>query len=91
MITVKADDRRRVMLPGTKPKQEFRFLEREDGTIMLTPLTKEKAMPKVAARPTGKTSPPPKVRFIKRGRYTVGHTDKHVSLETIKELLAEFP
>ncbi len=33
----------------------------------------------------------PTVRFVKRGRYTVGHTDKHVSLETIKELLAEFP
>jgi hypothetical protein len=30
-----------------------------------------------------------KVKFIKKDGFTVGHTSKQVSLETIKELLAE--
>jgi hypothetical protein len=36
-------------------------------------------------------SRPAKVRFQKRGDYTVGVFDKPVSLAAIKEALAEFP
>jgi hypothetical protein len=89
MIKVKTDDRRRVVLPGAKPKQEFTYLERKNGTVILTPvkLAKEEAM----VDTWEKLGPPPTVKFIKKDGYTVGHTDKRVSLETIKELLAEFP
>ena len=31
------------------------------------------------------------MKFIKKNGFTVGHTDRQVSLETIKELLSEFP
>jgi hypothetical protein len=39
MITVKADDRRRVQIPGIKAGQVF-SLEDEDGKVVLTPLKK---------------------------------------------------
>jgi hypothetical protein len=39
MITVKADDRRRVQIPGIKSGQVF-ALEDHDGTVTLTPLKK---------------------------------------------------
>jgi hypothetical protein len=31
---------------------------------------------------------PTKVRFVKRGRYTVGETDRPVDMKAVKELLA---
>ena len=36
-------------------------------------------------------SSPAKVRFEKRGGYTVGVSDQPISLTAIKEVLAEFP
>ena len=36
-------------------------------------------------------SSPAKVRFEKRGGYTVGVSDQPISLAAIKEVLAEFP
>jgi hypothetical protein len=39
MITVKADDRRRVQIPGIKAGQVF-SLEDEGGKVVLTPLKK---------------------------------------------------
>lgn len=42
MITVKADDRRRVQIPGIKAGQVF-ALEDEGGKVVLTPLKKTEA------------------------------------------------
>ena len=42
MITVKADDRRRVQIPGIKAGQVF-SLEDEGGRVVLTPLKKVEA------------------------------------------------
>gem|GEM_PF-3205005 len=77
MITVKADNRRRVQIPGIKAGQVF-ALEDEGGKVTLTPL--QKAEPK-----------PGTVEFVKKDGYTVGVTDRTVSMETIKKLLSEFP
>ncbi|HZV32982.1 MAG TPA: hypothetical protein VFB72_00265, partial [Verrucomicrobiae bacterium] len=38
MITVKADDKRRVVLPDIKPGQIFAFTPNPDGTITLSPV-----------------------------------------------------
>lgn len=35
--------------------------------------------------------PPPKFKLVKEDGYTVIETDRRVSLDTIKELLADFP
>ena len=78
MHTIVADKTKRVRIPDAKPGQVFAFTNNGDGTRTLTEI-----------KPVEPTRS--KVKFIKRGRYTVGHTDKQVSLETIKELLSEFP
>jgi hypothetical protein len=90
MITVKTDDRRRVVLPGAKPRQEFTYRERENGTVILTPVKPANADDQEAGNGQMSGSPPT-VKFIKKDGYTVGHTHKQVSMETIKQLLAEFP
>ena len=93
MIRVKADDRRRVVLPGAKPRQEFAYLERENGKVILTPIRpvkpKRPARASIATAP--KPGPPTRVRFVKRGRYTVGVSDRPVDMQVVKELLADFP
>ncbi|HEX3800983.1 MAG TPA: hypothetical protein VH413_19990 [Verrucomicrobiae bacterium] len=81
MITVKADNRRRVQLPGAKPGQVFVFESASEGHFTLT-LVKPVEQPE---------SRPAKVKFVKRGRYTVGESDVPVKIEAVKELLAEFP
>jgi hypothetical protein len=93
MITVKADDRRRVVLPGAKPSQEFTYLERKNGEVILTPvkLAKPEEHANGSAKTRRKPGPPPKVRFEKRGRYTVGVSGRPVDMKAVKELLAEFP
>lgn len=45
MQTLKADDRRRVMLPDAKPGQVYAY-ENASGTITLTPVKKEESKPK---------------------------------------------
>jgi hypothetical protein len=81
METVKADNKQRVRIPDIKPGQVFALEINPSGTVITLHQVK-----KVESEER-----PSKVRFVKRGRYTVGHTDKQVSPETIKELLSEFP
>ena len=38
MVTVKTDERRRVVLPGIEPGKVFAFTPNSDGTITLAPL-----------------------------------------------------
>ena len=80
MMTVKADKRGRVQLPGTKPGQVFAFADEGNGQVTLT-LVK----PVVENRPTAK------VRFIKEDGFTVGVSDRPVDEEALKQALAEFP
>jgi hypothetical protein len=77
MKTVTVDDYQRIRLPDAKPRTKFSY-EVRDGTVTLTPLVP-------------KEPPPAKVRFEKRGNYTVGVTGRPISLEAIKAALAEFP
>jgi hypothetical protein len=89
MITIKADDRRRVMLPGAKPRQKFRFLELENGTITLTPVKPVK--PHKEEDALEKPRPAPKFKLTKQDGFTVIETDRQVSQKTINELLSELP
>lgn len=82
MVTLKADDRGRVKLPGIKPGQIFAFDESGNGILKLTPVKPVEPV----------EEPPVKVRFEKRGRYTVGVTDRGpISEAALKEALADFP
>ena len=81
METVKTDDRRRVQLRDAKPGQVFAYESTAEGIISLTPVKKIEA---AAERPA-------KVRFEKRGRFTVAITDRPINEQAIKELLADFP
>ena len=38
MMTIKADDRRRVQIPGIKPGQVFAYADNGDGSITLAPV-----------------------------------------------------
>jgi hypothetical protein len=82
-----------VVLPGAKPKQEFTYLERENGMVILTPIkpAKEESRARTSGETRIKPGPPPKVRFEKRGRYTVGVSNRPVDMNAVRELLAEFP
>ena len=78
METVKADNYKRVRLPDAKPGQVFVYVDNGNGSITLTPVK------------PGETESP-KFKLVKEQGFTVIETDRHVSLETIKELLSEFP
>lgn len=81
MVTVKADNRRRVQLPDAKPGQVFAYSSDGDGRISLVEVQPKAESPVKRA----------KVRFEKRGRFTAAFTDRPINEEAIKELLAEFP
>lgn len=78
MKTLTMDDYNRVRLPDVKPRQVFAHEKEASGRIILTPLAPVE--PK-----------PAKVRFEKRGRYTVGVLDREINEQAIKEALADFP
>jgi hypothetical protein len=79
MKTLKVDAHRRVIIPGAKPGQVFAFENNGGGRLTLT-----EVQPVQDSRPA-------KVRFEKRGRYTVGVTDRPINMDAVKELLADFP
>ena len=81
MITTKADDRKRVVVPHVKPGHVYAVQDNPDGSITLTEVKP------VKKRETG----PVKVRFEKRGRYTVGVSDRPINMEVVNQLLKEFP
>ena len=78
MQTAKVDDRRRVYLASAKPGEVFAVEASPDGGFRLTKLEP------VAQRPA-------KVRFKKRGRFTVGIVDRPINEQALEEALKEFP
>ena len=78
VITTKADARKRVVIPQAKPGQVYAVQGEPDGIITLSPV---KPIEPVSS----------KYKLVKKDGYTVIETDRQVSLETIKELLSEFP
>ena len=77
MKTLTVDDYQRIRLPDTKPRTKFAYEKDSNDRITLTKL--EPAPER-----------PAKVRFEKRNGRTVGVTDRPISLQAIKEALAEF-
>jgi hypothetical protein len=78
MKTLTVDDYHRVRLPDVEPRTKFACQTDAHGRITLTRL--EPAHDR-----------PAKVRFVRRNGRTVGVTDRPISLQAIKEALAEFP
>jgi hypothetical protein len=78
MKTLTVDDYNRVRLPDVNPRHVFAREKEASGRIILTPLAPVE--PK-----------PAKVRFEKRGRYTVDVLDREINGQAIKEALADFP
>ena len=78
MILVADDKGRLASREFFTPKQAFNVSKESDGSIRVVELEE-------------KPLRPAKVRFEKRNGRTVGVSDRKVSLETIKELLADFP
>ena len=78
MKTLTVDDYQRVRLPDVAPRTKFAYEKDAHGRIMLTKLEPARERPA-------------KVRFEKRNGRTVGVTDRPISLQAIKEALAEFP
>ena len=78
MILVADDKGRLASREFFTPKQAFNVSKESDGSIRVVELEE-------------KPLRPANVRFVKENGYTVGISDRTVSLETIKELLAEFP
>lgn len=80
MATAKVDKQQRIRIPGVKPGQVFTVENLDNGVIRLTEVKSPK--PK---------NPQAKVRFVKRGEYTVGVLSKPVDMNAVKEMLSEFP
>lgn len=79
MKTLTVDDYNRVRLPDVKPRQVIAHEKEAGGRIILTPV--EPVAPKAA-----------KVRFEKRGGYTVGVIEGVEFNETaLKQEISEFP
>ena len=78
MKTLTVDDYQRVRLPDVEPRTKFAYEKDDCGRITLTKLEPAQALPA-------------KVRFVKRNGRTVAVTDRPISLQAIKETLAQFP
>ena len=78
-MTATADAKRRIYLKAVKPGDRFDVQESSKGIFVLRRL-----------EPVGKGKAA-KIRFEKRGRFTVGVLDRPVDMEAVKELLADFP
>ena len=77
-MIVTADAKKRVVLPVAKPGDSFDVEVSGEGTCVLRRLD--------TAR-----SRPAKVRFKKRGRFTVGILDRQINEAALREALTEFP
>ena len=78
MITAKADNRKRLVVPLAKPGQVYAVGENADGSFTLT-----------AVMPTQETNP--KCRLAKEDGFTVVVPGQPINEPAIKELLADFP
>ena len=79
-MTITADAKKRVRLGLAKPGDRFDVQVTGDGAFILRRL-----------EPVKKPDRPTKVRFEKRGGYTVGVTDRPINEEALKEAPADFP
>ena len=77
MIVI-ADAKKRVVLPVAKPGESFDVEASGEGTFVLRGLN----------APRSRTA---RVRFQKRGRFTVGILSKSINDVALREALAEFP
>ena len=76
-MTVIADNKKRVVLTNAKPGDRFDVQVSANGYVLqkLEPLQPR----------------PAKVRFEKRGRYTVAIADQAINEQGLQEALGEFP
>ena len=81
MNAIKVDDAHRIQLAVLAPGDLY-----EPEIVSADEITLRRV-----SESSGTASRPAKVSFEKRGGYTVGVSDQPVSLEAIKEALAEFP
>ena len=81
-MSVTVDDRKRVVLPGAKPGEEFDVQVSGQGVFILRRL-----------EPVKLKGPRPAklLRFEKRGRFTVAVLDRPIDERALKEALADFP
>jgi hypothetical protein len=79
VMTVVADNKKRVTLRLAKPGDRFDVQISPGGKFILTKL-----------EPVRET-PPAKVRIEQRGQYHVGVLDRPIDEEALKEALADFP
>ena len=78
-MTETVDSKKRVILFGANPGDRFDVQVQADGCYILTKLPRVPAFSRA------------KVRFVKRGKYTVGVTDRPLNMGAVKKLLANFP
>jgi len=76
-MTVIADNKKRVVLPAAKPGDRFDIQVSGNGFLLrkLEPVKRK----------------PAKVRFEKRGRFTVAIADQPINEEALREALTDFP
>ena len=76
-MTVIADNKKRVVLPTAKPGDRFDVEVSGEGFFLrrLEPLERK----------------PTKVRFEKRGQFTVAIADQPINGQALREALADFP
>jgi len=72
-----ADNKRRVVLPSAKPGDRFDMQVSAEGFLL-------RKLKPVKSRPA-------RVRFEKRGRFTVAIADQPMSEQALREALADFP
>jgi hypothetical protein len=77
-MSVTVDSKKRVILPGAKPGEEFDVQATGDGIFVL------RRLQPVQDRPI-------KGRLVKRGKYTVCVTDRPIDMAALNEALADFP
>ena len=77
MVTLKADNRRRVQLPDAQPGDVFAY-ERHGQTRMLTPVEP------IQSRPA-------KVTVKRQSGFSVGVLDREMNAVELERALAEFP
>jgi hypothetical protein len=78
MITTKADDEKRVMVPQARPGQVYAVQENADGSLTLSPVISEK-VPNLTCR------------LGNEDGFTVAVPGQPIDERAINELLADFP
>jgi hypothetical protein len=77
-MTVVADEKKSVTLPGAKPGDRFDLQVISEGKILLTPLASTQTQPAA-------------VRVEKKNGFTVGVLNQPIDEKALSEALNEFP